>query len=60
MTVEEVSYCDRILNNCKHRLISEYPDNDNYGAKKKQLEVEKKKWVTRMKFKKVINIPIGI
>ena len=43
MTVEEVSYCDRILNNCKHRLISEYPDNDNYGAKKKQLEVEKKK-----------------
>lgn len=35
MTAEEVSHCDRILNNCEHRLISEYPDNDNYGTKKK-------------------------
>lgn len=59
MTAEEVSHCDRILSNCGHRLISEYSDNDNYGAKKKQVEV-KKKWVTRMKVKKVINIPVCI
>ena len=35
MTAEEVSHCDRILNNCGHRLISEYSDDDSHGAKKK-------------------------
>lgn len=59
MTAEEVSHYDRILGNCGHRLISEYSDNDNYSAKKKQLEV-KKKWVTRMVVKKIINIPVYI
>ena len=59
MTAEEVSHCDRILSNCGCRLISEYSDDDSYGAKKKQLEV-KKKWVTRMKVNKIINIPVYI
>lgn len=39
MTAEEVSLCDRILNNCEHRLISEFLDNDSY-IKKKWFEME--------------------